>query len=206
MRILAGKRCCSMRKAPTGKAGTARASIPRCIMTSTPGWCRLPNAMPKAGNASRSAWITHQSTATTLLAICAAPAIGMTMTRAAESPMGLTSMAKRSAIRSVFWTLRCYPTGPCPWRNAMPCWSLGRVIAPPIPTMPPACLSLTETPWVMRNILDNAAKYNQHNAPVDIRLQQEADIIVICVIDRGIGLEAAELTRIFKKFYRVGDE
>jgi signal transduction histidine kinase len=59
---------------------------------------------------------------------------------------------------------------------------------------------------VMRNILDNAAKYNQHNAPVDISLQQEAETIVICVTDRGIGLESAELTRIFKKFYRVGDE
>jgi signal transduction histidine kinase len=59
---------------------------------------------------------------------------------------------------------------------------------------------------VMRNLLDNAAKYNRHNAPVTVRLTAETHSLTIEVIDRGIGLAAEELARIFTKFYRVGDE
>jgi signal transduction histidine kinase len=59
---------------------------------------------------------------------------------------------------------------------------------------------------VLRNLLDNAAKYNQHNAPVLVRLTEHGAKLKLEVVDQGIGLEAKELKRIFQKFYRVGDE
>jgi signal transduction histidine kinase len=54
------------------------------------------------------------------------------------------------------------------------------------------------------NLIDNAVKYSQ-GAP-DIRVQiQEAENqrLVVRVIDRGVGIPAADLKRIFKRFYRV---
>ena len=54
------------------------------------------------------------------------------------------------------------------------------------------------------NLIDNAVKYSQ-GAP-DIRVQiQEADNqrLVVRVSDRGVGIPAADLKRIFKRFYRV---
>lgn len=59
---------------------------------------------------------------------------------------------------------------------------------------------------VMRNLLDNAAKYNQHNKTVQVVVFVDCQQLRITVTDQGIGLEAGELTRIFQKFYRVGDE
>lgn len=55
------------------------------------------------------------------------------------------------------------------------------------------------------NILDNAIKYSGGN--VDVAVQLEAvpyeDRVALRVSDRGIGIPAHELKRIFKRFYRV---
>jgi signal transduction histidine kinase len=58
---------------------------------------------------------------------------------------------------------------------------------------------------VMRNLLENAAKYGG-KAPVQLRLSAQAPWAVLDVADQGIGLAPEELERIFEKFYRVGDE
>jgi signal transduction histidine kinase len=53
-------------------------------------------------------------------------------------------------------------------------------------------------------LLDNAIKYSQK--PVRIKLrrdQRDAQIVVLQVIDQGIGVEAAEIPRLFDRFYRV---
>ena len=76
--------------------------------------------------------------------------------------------------------------------------------------LPAACIMAVVDPavlaTVLRNVLDNAAKYNQHNRGVEVRMYQVAHTLVISIIDQGIGLSPVELSRIFKKFYRVGDE
>jgi signal transduction histidine kinase len=58
---------------------------------------------------------------------------------------------------------------------------------------------------VLRNLLDNAAKYGG-GEPVRLSVQLEPPWAVLEIADRGIGLAAEEQERIFDKFYRVGDE
>jgi two-component system sensor histidine kinase CiaH len=59
---------------------------------------------------------------------------------------------------------------------------------------------------VLRNLLDNAAKYNAEGHGVEIRLDRQGEHAVLSVIDGGIGLPPGESGKIFQRFYRVGDE
>jgi len=53
------------------------------------------------------------------------------------------------------------------------------------------------------NFLSNAMKYSGESRDIELNARREDDHVVIAVKDRGIGIEAAEQTRIFEKFYRV---
>jgi signal transduction histidine kinase len=59
---------------------------------------------------------------------------------------------------------------------------------------------------VLRNLLDNAAKYGGADKPVRVVVARQGTWATIEVIDQGIGLAAEERDKIFQKFYRVGDE
>ncbi len=63
----------------------------------------------------------------------------------------------------------------------------------------------TELAVVFRNLLENAAKYSA--APVEIRVRVSPkgdDRIDVAISDRGIGIPARELRKIFQRFYRAG--
>jgi len=54
------------------------------------------------------------------------------------------------------------------------------------------------------NILDNAIKYSGANVDVTVAVETpDADRVILRVRDRGVGIPAGELKRIFKRFYRV---
>jgi two-component system sensor histidine kinase KdpD len=53
------------------------------------------------------------------------------------------------------------------------------------------------------NILDNAAKYSLPDTLIEINVLQDERIVTIEICDRGIGIPAEDLERIFDKFYRV---
>src|SRR5207249_7134848 len=54
------------------------------------------------------------------------------------------------------------------------------------------------------NILDNAVKYSRNNVDVSVQLDlNEQKRLVLRVQDRGVGIPAAELKTIFKRFYRA---
>jgi two-component system sensor histidine kinase KdpD len=55
---------------------------------------------------------------------------------------------------------------------------------------------------VLVNLLDNAAKYSPPNQPVSLRAYLAGDQLQLEVLDRGPGVAAQELERIFNKFYR----
>jgi two-component system sensor histidine kinase KdpD len=55
---------------------------------------------------------------------------------------------------------------------------------------------------VLVNLLDNALKYSPADQPVEVRAQRAGEQLRIDVEDRGIGIAAAELERIFERFYR----
>jgi two-component system, OmpR family, sensor histidine kinase SenX3 len=53
------------------------------------------------------------------------------------------------------------------------------------------------------NILDNAVKYSPDGPRIQVRLRVEDAWILLTVQDQGLGISAAHLGRIFKRFYRV---
>lgn len=57
---------------------------------------------------------------------------------------------------------------------------------------------------IVTNLLTNAVKYSPNDPQICVRLAVERDAwLVLSVTDRGIGIPAAHLKRIFKRFYRV---
>lgn len=58
---------------------------------------------------------------------------------------------------------------------------------------------------IVRNLIDNALKYGGEQ-PVQLTLQEDGSEAVFAVVDQGCGLEADELTRVFDRFWRAGDE
>ncbi len=52
------------------------------------------------------------------------------------------------------------------------------------------------------NLLDNAAKYSEPPAPIVLRARRGGESLVVEVIDRGIGVDAADLPHLFTPFFR----
>jgi two-component system sensor histidine kinase SenX3 len=56
---------------------------------------------------------------------------------------------------------------------------------------------------LVRNLVENAVKYSDGGTTVAVRVSRDADDAVVEVADRGIGIPAADLDRVFERFYRV---
>lgn len=57
----------------------------------------------------------------------------------------------------------------------------------------------------LSNLLENAFKYAP-GKPVQLVLQQQGGSVMLQVQDQGMGIPESERRKIFRKFYRVGDE
>jgi two-component system sensor histidine kinase KdpD len=55
---------------------------------------------------------------------------------------------------------------------------------------------------VLKQLLDNAAKYSPDGSPLEIRAELHFNTIVVSVADRGPGVDEDERARIFDKFFR----
>jgi two-component system sensor histidine kinase SenX3 len=53
------------------------------------------------------------------------------------------------------------------------------------------------------NLLDNAVKFSDPGERVDVQVETDRDALTLSVTDEGIGIPAAEQSRIFERFYRV---
>ena len=63
----------------------------------------------------------------------------------------------------------------------------------------------SELAVVFRNLLENAVKYSAEPVEVRVRVARSADDrIDVDIADRGIGIPARELRKIFQRFYRAG--
>lgn len=55
---------------------------------------------------------------------------------------------------------------------------------------------------VLTNILNNAYKYSPEKSPIDVTLSERGRNIFLTVKDKGIGIEKADLNKIFEKYYQ----
>jgi signal transduction histidine kinase len=56
---------------------------------------------------------------------------------------------------------------------------------------------------VARNLAENAIRYAGPGATFTLRVEREGDTVVLSGRDNGIGIEEAELPRLFERFYRA---
>jgi two-component system phosphate regulon sensor histidine kinase PhoR len=56
---------------------------------------------------------------------------------------------------------------------------------------------------VIYNLLDNALKYSLSEPQISIRLEEDANQVILKVADKGIGIPAEYKKKIFEKFFRV---
>jgi signal transduction histidine kinase len=52
------------------------------------------------------------------------------------------------------------------------------------------------------NLIDNACKYGEPGSRVQIESRREGDIAILAVEDRGQGITAEDVPRVFEPFYR----
>jgi two-component system sensor histidine kinase KdpD len=71
--------------------------------------------------------------------------------------------------------------------------------------LPKIQLDPERTVEVLKQLLENAAKYSPADAPVGISAELRDKKLVLSVSDRGPGIDDFELTMIFDKFYRGRD-
>lgn len=56
---------------------------------------------------------------------------------------------------------------------------------------------------VIVNLVHNAVKFGADGGEVTVRVRREGEEVVVAVVDRGIGIPAADQPRIFERFYKV---
>ena len=56
------------------------------------------------------------------------------------------------------------------------------------------------------NLLDNAVKYSGQSRDIAVRLSAENGSVTFEVEDHGIGIPAAELEKVFERFYRIPND
>jgi two-component system sensor histidine kinase KdpD len=66
-----------------------------------------------------------------------------------------------------------------------------------------AALDIALFEQALVNLLDNAVKYSPADTLIEINVLQIQNTIQIEICDRGIGIPAEDLERVFDKFYRV---
>jgi two-component system, OmpR family, sensor histidine kinase CiaH len=59
---------------------------------------------------------------------------------------------------------------------------------------------------MISNILDNAIKYSPRASQIDLVLSKNKSLITIEVKDQGPGIPDNEKTKVFQRFYRIGEE
>jgi len=55
---------------------------------------------------------------------------------------------------------------------------------------------------VLKQLIDNAAKYSPPGAPIEVSAEADGDSVIVSVDDHGAGVNPEEQYRIFEKFYR----
>jgi len=86
------------------------------------------------------------------------------------------------------------------WREAHPERTVAVEAASGLPELVGDAAQLRR---LVSNLVDNAGKYSEAPAPIAVRVRAEGEAAVLEVEDRGIGIDAADLPRLFTPFFRT---
>jgi signal transduction histidine kinase len=78
-----------------------------------------------------------------------------------------------------------------------------RLVEQPTGTIPPVAADKSLITQVLSRLLDNAIKYSAERTTVTVSTVLEAEVVRVIVEDRGYGVPAESIDRIWEKFYRV---
>lgn len=56
---------------------------------------------------------------------------------------------------------------------------------------------------VFENLIDNASKYSNEGAAIDVRVKTSRHSVTVQITDEGVGIDAEDLDRLFEKFSRI---
>ncbi|HEU4507327.1 MAG TPA: HAMP domain-containing sensor histidine kinase [Pyrinomonadaceae bacterium] len=73
------------------------------------------------------------------------------------------------------------------------------------PDLPPVSIDREAMAQAVSNLLDNAIKYSRDVKQLSITAERRGSDLAIEIADRGIGIPPAEQSKVFEKFYRVGN-
>jgi K+-sensing histidine kinase KdpD len=59
---------------------------------------------------------------------------------------------------------------------------------------------------LVNNLLENAVKYSEASATIKCSVLNDNSHIILSVLDEGPGIEVQERKKVFRKFYRIGNE
>jgi signal transduction histidine kinase/DNA-binding response OmpR family regulator len=65
------------------------------------------------------------------------------------------------------------------------------------------CFDAGRVEQVINNLLSNAFKYTPSNGKIEIKLAKENDLVIIQVLDSGLGIPAESLGKVFDRFYQT---
>lgn len=81
-----------------------------------------------------------------------------------------------------------------------------RLVEEKPPRLPPVSADKMLITQVVANLVDNAIRYSPERTTVTVAARLETDAVCVEVTDRGFGIPANELDRVWEKFYRVAQE
>lgn len=78
-----------------------------------------------------------------------------------------------------------------------------RLVEHPAQTIPPVAADRGLITQVVKNLVSNAIKYSPERTTVTVSTTLEAEVVRVCVEDRGYGIPPESVDRVWEKFYRV---
>jgi PAS domain S-box-containing protein len=82
--------------------------------------------------------------------------------------------------------------------------AIGRsILLPHKPGLPLAFADRDRVAEILTNLIDNADKYSPPDRPITVAMRADQTTVTVSVRDNGQGIPAADLERVFDKFYRT---
>lgn len=78
-----------------------------------------------------------------------------------------------------------------------------RLVEQPTNRLPPVAADKSMITQAIKNLVSNAIKYSPERTTVTVSTALEAEAVRLCVEDRGYGIPAEAMDRVWEKFYRV---